>query len=63
MLEKRGVLLLTQNDLDLFKEGQVSDRIRDSWGLTYDQLRDSIENNEFEVVTTDSNSTICRYEG
>lgn len=46
MLEKSGTIVLTQQDLDEFHLGRVTDRVESNWGLTYNQL--------MEIVTTNS---------
>jgi hypothetical protein len=50
MLEKSGHLLLTQEDLAEFAEGRVSKRVSETWQLTFDELKEYIENNKYEVI-------------
>lgn len=49
-MEKSGRILLTQDDLASFYSGLVSDRVRDMWGISFEELRDIIQNNQYEKV-------------
>jgi len=46
-MEKSGRIILTREDLAEFKKGRVSQRIRETWGLTLDQLSEIIASNEY----------------
>jgi len=46
-LEKSSTILLTQQDLDELSLGRVSERVRDTWHLTLEQLRKLVENNDY----------------
>ena len=50
MLEKNSSVVLTKDDLDLYNAGKVSDRLRDNWNLTYDDLRKIVESNNYTLV-------------
>ena len=47
MMEKSSQLLLTAQDLAEYREGRVSQRIQDTWGLTYGELSAIIDANEY----------------
>jgi hypothetical protein len=49
MLEKNSQITLTQEDLDLYNQGSVSDRLQQLWSLSFDELRDLIKNNQYSV--------------
>lgn len=53
MMEKSSQLLLTAQDLAEYKEGRVSQRIQDTWGLTYGELSAIIDAHEY--TTEESN--------
>lgn len=63
MIEKSGVLVLTEQDIEEYEKGIVSERLKSAWGLDYNQLQDLIRNGQCEVVKVNQNSTICRYKG
>jgi hypothetical protein len=46
-MEKSGTVLLTQHDLDEFHQGRVTDRVKDTWNFTLEQLKKVVENNDF----------------
>lgn len=50
MLEKSGTIQLTQSDLDLFYKGEISDRVKQTWGFTLEQLRQVIENKDYNIT-------------
>lgn len=47
---KSGSLLLTNEDLQEYYQGRVSQRLKDSWGLTLEDLQKYIQNNNYEVI-------------
>lgn len=47
MMEKSSHIYLSPNDLAEYKEGRVSQRILDTWGLTYGELSAIIESHEY----------------
>ena len=47
MMEKSSQLLLTAQDLAEYREGRVSQRIQDTWGLTYGELSAIIDAYEY----------------
>lgn len=47
MMEKSSQLLLTAQDLSEYREGRVSQRIQDTWGLTYGELSAIIDAHEY----------------
>jgi len=50
MLEKSGSIVLTQNDLDKYRREEVSDRVKQTWGLTLVQLQEVIETNNYVLM-------------
>lgn len=42
MMEKNGTISLTEDDLNEYTSGNVSKRIQDNWGLTYEELKEII---------------------
>lgn len=50
MLEKCGNILLTEEDMDMYNAGIVSDRIQNLWGFSLDDLRNAIENKQFVMI-------------
>jgi hypothetical protein len=49
-MEKSGRLQLSQLDLAEFKSGRVSERLQGTWGFTYDQLAEIINNKNYEGI-------------
>lgn len=49
-MEKNGTILLTEEDLDEFKTGTVSQRVKETWDLSYDDLKKIIENKNYKVI-------------
>jgi hypothetical protein len=49
-MEKNGTILLTEEDLAEFREGGVSQRVKETWNLSYDDLKKIIENNNYKVI-------------
>lgn len=47
MMEKSSQLVLTAQDLAEYREGRVSQRIQDTWGLTYGELSAIIDAHEY----------------
>lgn len=50
MLEKSGTILLTKEDLEEYGNGRVSDRLQEEWGMSYEELRFVVENNNYKVI-------------
>ncbi len=50
MLEKNGELKLTEDDLLLVKQGSVSQRVNQTWGLTLDQLQEAVAHNDYVKI-------------
>lgn len=49
MLEKSSTVVLTEQDLADYRLGIVSERVKQTWGFTLDQLREVVENNNYVV--------------
>lgn len=54
MLEKSGTILLTDNDIAEYRAGNVSDRITQTWGLSFEQLQDVITKNNYTKLEEDN---------
>ena len=50
MLEKSGTIVLTDEDLKELKDGKVSKRVEDNWGLSVEQLKEVVKNNEYKPL-------------
>lgn len=48
MLEKTGEIRLNEDDIKQAKEGKVSDRVKDTWNLTVDELQGLVKAGEFK---------------
>jgi len=57
MLEKNGTIALTENDLKEYNSGNVSQRVKDSWGLSIDELKEVIEKESYTKIDLASGST------
>lgn len=52
-MEKNGLVQMTDEDLDLYYKGQVSERLVNSWGIqTVEELREIVESKQFEIIKT-----------
>lgn len=49
-MEKSGKISLTQEDLDSFFAGQVSERVKSIWGISYEELKNFIDTNFYEKI-------------
>lgn len=49
-MEKSGTITLTQEDLELYEAGEVSDRVKLLWELTFPELRDIIESRNYNLI-------------
>lgn len=47
MLEKSSCLVLTDDDINKYYAGIVSDRVQQTWGLSLEELREVIESKQF----------------
>jgi hypothetical protein len=52
MLEKRGIIRLTESELKAVKSGQFPERVLQEWGLTQQELKDIVESQQFETETS-----------
>jgi hypothetical protein len=50
-LEKSGSILLTEEDILLAHQGIVSDRVKQTWGLTLVELQQVVNNNDYTKIT------------
>jgi hypothetical protein len=50
-LEKSGTIQLTEEDVLLAKQGVVSDRVKETWGLTLQELQEVVNNNDYNKIT------------
>ena len=56
MLEKSSSVVLTEEDMEAYNRGYVSQRLLDTWNLTYDQLRELLNNNNYRLVNNNEQS-------
>lgn len=49
-MEKSGTITLLQQDLEEYYQGTVSDRVRELWDLTYDELKDIILTGSYTLL-------------
>lgn len=52
MLEKRGIIRLTESELKAINSGQFPERVLQEWGLTQQELKDIVESQQFETETS-----------
>lgn len=52
MLEKQGRVVLTDDDLEQYNKGQVSSRVKDTWGFSLDDLKDVIASKQYTTIKT-----------
>lgn len=52
-LEKSGTIQLTKDDINLAKSGIVSERVKQTWGLTLQQLQEVVNNNDYNQITSE----------
>lgn len=50
-LEKSGTIQLTEDDINSAKSGIVSERVKQTWGLTLEQLQEVVNNNDYNTIT------------
>jgi hypothetical protein len=50
MIEKTGSIVLTEDDIQKYNQGIVSDRIYQTWGLSLEALKDVIEQKQFTKI-------------
>jgi hypothetical protein len=49
--EKSGTVQLTEHDVLLAEQGQVTDRVKQTWGFTLQQLHEVINNKDYNLIT------------
>ncbi|MNK09942.1 hypothetical protein D3C87_279510 [compost metagenome] len=52
MLEKQGKVVLTDQDLQEYNKGSVSDRVKRTWDLSLDELREVVESRQYITINT-----------
>jgi hypothetical protein len=52
MLEKQGMVVLTDEDLEQYNRGQVSDRVKQTWDLSFNDLKEVVETKQYVIVKT-----------
>ena len=57
MMEKSSQLFLTNQDLEEYREGRVSQRIQSTWGLTYGELSAIIEAHQYTSTEENPNGS------
>ena len=54
MIKDTGTILLTDKDLEEYREGFVSKRIQELWGISFEQLKEIIQHNNYKVINDGS---------
>jgi hypothetical protein len=52
MLEKNGTIVLTQEDLEAYNQGLVSDRLKQLWQLSFEELQTIVNNANYVKEAT-----------
>lgn len=50
MLEKQGHVVLTDEDMDQYNRGQVSNRVKETWGLSLADLKEVISSKQYTII-------------
>ena len=45
-----GTVLLTKEDLAEYALGKVSNRVKELWGFTYEELKEVYKNNNYRII-------------
>jgi hypothetical protein len=56
MLEKDSKVVLTDDDIVEYRHGRVSDRVKETWGLTFEELQALVSSKQYTAVTQDSST-------
>lgn len=56
MMEKNGMLTLTEQDMEMYKEGQVSQKVKEAWDIEYEEMDQLVKAGSFQIVN-ENNST------
>lgn len=48
-----GTVLLTEHDLLEHALGKVSERVKNTWGFTYEEMVEVIKSNHYRIITKD----------
>lgn len=54
MLVKSGELILTEDDIKQSKEGNVSKRVKETWGLSLEELNQVVANKDYKTIKDES---------
>lgn len=54
MLEKNGSIVLTEEDKKEYNEGKVSKRIKDTWGLSFTELKAVVDESKNKTQNTET---------
>lgn len=50
MLEKQGKVVLTDEDIHLYNRGEVSTRVKQTWDLSFSDLKDVIDSHSYTII-------------
>lgn len=50
MLEKNGMLPLTQEELELIKKGEVPESVKRNWGLEAQEVEDLVKSGSYKLI-------------
>lgn len=57
MMEKNGMLTLTQKDMDMYKEGKVSSRVKEKWELDFTSMEEMVKAGSFQIVNDNTDDS------
>jgi hypothetical protein len=50
MLEKSSTVVLTEQDINDYKLGLVTDRVKQTWGFTLEQLKEIVDKKDYKII-------------
>lgn len=50
-MEKDGKIVLTQDDMDQYNQGEVSSRVKETWNITFSELKAAIESGSVTILS------------
>lgn len=50
MLEKQGMVVLTDEDLEEYNRGKVSSRVQETWDLSFSDLKAIIASKQYVTI-------------
>lgn len=53
-MDKDGIVLLTQSDYDEYLQGKVSERLQQTWDISFSELQDAVINGRYKLINKDN---------